>query len=70
MFIYTPNRQVPMMQRLTLNEALAVEGQPCSFCFAIVTLRAFRKRLTGHEKEVYAKHLLREHGIRPYHIDR
>ncbi len=58
------------MQRLTLNEVLAVEGQPCSLCFAIVSLRAFRKRLTAREKEVYAKHLLREHDMRPYHIDR
>jgi len=58
------------MQRLTLNEILTVEGQPCSFCFAIVSLRAFRERLTAHEAEEYTRHLVREHGMRPYHIDR
>ena len=58
------------MQRLTLNEALAVEGQPCSFCFAIVSISAFNERLTAHETEEYTKHLRREHGLKPYHIDR
>ena len=65
-----PNRKISPLQRLTLNDVLAVEGQPCSFCFAIVSLRAFRNRLTTHEAEEYTKHLRREHGMKPYHIDR
>ncbi len=58
------------MQRLTLNEVLAVEGQPCSFCFAIVSLRAYRGRLNAKEKEEYSKHLVREHYMKPYSIDK
>ncbi len=58
------------MALLTLNQTLSIEGQPCSFCFAIVSLKANKKRLSKKEREAYAKHLFRDHALKPYGIDR
>ena len=69
MFIRPPST-IFVMAQITLNHTLSIEGQTCSFCFAIVSLEANKKGLNRRERAAYGKHLQRDHGLKPYGIDR
>ena len=57
------------VSRMRLNQLLAQEGQPCSYCIAVFMLNQKGEVLRKSDSLAYSRHLAKDHGVKTYWIE-
>ena len=55
---------------MKLNQLLEQEGQPCSYCIAVYLILERGEKLSPKDSLAYTRHLIWEHGEKPYFVER
>ena len=64
-----PRNELVLGASLTrLAQLLEQEGQPCSYCIAVFLIQENGEGLAYRDRWAYAEHLVKDHHLKPYHI--